>query len=163
MTKKMFEINGVKYVTPNVFADYCECSRQKIVSACCDGRVVGAQRDSSGHWIIPIEASKPLEIERIRELLILTLALKNRPSTILGEDENANPSKIYRYLEATGYIEHFDCSGERAPYEAVLTDKGMALATNGPIVDLNFVNLAVTAIQVFASILTILNACYHGI
>ena len=76
MRNNMCEINGIRYVKPSVFGDMCGLSRQKITAACEDGRIIGACKDSSDKWIIPVNTCKPLEIDKIREVLVTVVYLK---------------------------------------------------------------------------------------
>ena len=154
----MLTINGERFVTPGVFADGCGKSTQNITAACKDGRIVGACQDASGNWIIPINAMAPLEIEQIRKLMIISLYLKNKPEHALDYSEHDDVVRVYSYLQQTGYINPFNENSERIPYEVVLTEKGMKIATEGSPISINWLQLGSTVIQVAASILTIMQA-----
>ena len=155
MKKKMCEINGKRYITPGVFASSCGWSAQKMTSACKDGRVIGAEKDISNNWLIPIDSPRPLEIEQIRQVMVTSLYLKNRPTHILDYNDQTNIVALYTYLFNTGYIEPFDTNSNRIPYDVILTDKGMKLATEGKPLCLNWISIGTTVIQVAASIITI--------
>ena len=151
----MCEINGERYVTPGVFGDSIGWSRQKVTSACRDGRIVGACKDTSGSWIIPVDAMKPLETEQIRELMVTTVYLKNKPDHPLDYSDHEKTAALYTYLQQTGYIEPFNTDSERIPYEVILTEKGIGLATEGKPLNLDWLHIGSTVIQVAASVITI--------
>ena len=154
MKKKMIEINGKRYVTAGVFSDNCDMNTQKVVAACKDGRVLGACKDSSGRWIIPTETYKPLETEYIRKVLVIVLYLKNWPEKEIDLSQYGNIVNLFIYLSKTGYIEEFDVNCERIPHEAILTEKGMALATKGEKLDFDWLRDSSMIIQTVAALLT---------
>lgn len=153
--KKMCEINGVRYITPKVFADCCDCSAQKITAACKDGRIIGAYKDMKNNWMIPCDALKPLELETIRKLMVATLYLKNNPGKEIGNIEHDVIIRLYDYLFQCGYINQFEHESKRIPYEVVLTEKGFKVATEGKKVNINWLNIGVSLIQVAASVITV--------
>lgn len=156
--KKMCEIDGKRYVTPSVFGNAIGWNRQKVTVACKEGRIVGACQDTSGSWIIPVDTVKPLETEQIRSLMVTTVYLKNWPNHALDYSDQESTVSVYTYLQQTGYIEPFDVESQRIPFEVVLTEKGIKLATEGKPLNLNWVNIGTTVIQVAASIITIAQA-----
>ena len=156
--KKMCEINGIRYVTPSVFANAIGWNNQKVTAACKDGRIIGACKDSSGKWIIPVDAMKPLEMEQIRSLMVTTVYLKNRPDHVLDYSDHKQIVELYSYLQKIGYIEPFKTNGKRIPYEVVLTERGVKLATEGKSLNLNWLKIGTTVIQVAASVITIVQA-----
>ena len=156
--KKMCELNGKRYVIPSVFGNAIGWSGQKVTAACKEGRIVGACQDTSGRWIIPVDTMKPLETEQIRSLMVTTVYLKNRPNHTLDYSDHESTVSVYTYLQQTGYIEPFDAESERIPFEVVLTEKGIKLATEGKPLNLNWLNIGTTVIQVAASLITIAQA-----
>lgn len=158
MKKKMITIGGKRFVTPGVFADGCGKSTQKITAACKDGRIIGACQDSSRNWIIPVNAMAPLEIEQIRQLMIVSLYLKNKPEHVLDYSEHDEIVSVYSYLQQIGYIYPFNENSESIPYEVILTEKGMKIATEGSPISINWLQVGSTVIQVAASVLTIVQA-----
>lgn len=158
MKKKMCVIDGKRYIAPGTFADACGWSSQKVTAACKDGRVVGAYQDLSNNWLIPIDAPMPLDKEKIRELMVACVCLKNRPDLPLDYNNHERIVAVYMYLMNTGYIEPFDERSDRIPYEVVLTEKGMKVATEGKSVTLNWLQIGSSVIQVAASIITIVQA-----
>ena len=155
LRKKMCELNGKRYVTPSVFGDAIGWSRQKVTVACREGRIVGACQDTSGKWIIPVDTMKPLETEQIRSLMVTTVYLKNKPNHTLDYVDHESTVSVYSYLQQTGYIEPFNTESERIPYEVVMTERGIKLATEGNSLNLNWLNIGTTVIQVAASLITI--------
>ena len=129
-----------------------------MTAACADGRIIGACKDTSGRWIIPVDAIHPLETEQIRLLMVTTVYLQNRRNHVLDYTDYADIVSVYSYLQQAGYIEPFNSYSNRIPYEVVMTDKGVKLATEGKPLDLNWVTIGTTVIQVAASVLTIAQA-----
>lgn len=158
MRKKMCEIDGKRYVTPSVFGNGIGWSRQKVTAACKEGRIIGAYPDTSGSWIIPVDAPRPLEVKQIRSLMVTTVYLKNRPDHVLDYSDHESIVALYSYLQHTGYIQPFNTDSERIPYEVVMTEKGVKLATEGKGLHLDWLNIGTTVIQVAASIITIAQA-----
>lgn len=158
LQRKLCEINGVKYMSPSAAADLWNISTQKITAACKDGRIEGAILDSSDKWIIPVNARKPLEKAEIKTLLVGTLCLKNKPNTLPHEMTSLNIDIIYDYLYHTGYIEQFDRNSDRIPFDVILTDRGMKLATEGSTPSVNWVNAGLTIISIASDIITIWTA-----
>jgi len=158
MRKNMCEVNGIRYVTPGVFGDVIGWNKQKVTAACKEGRIIGACQDTSGSWMIPVDAMKPLEAEQIRALMVTTVYLKNRPDHVLDYSDHESTVAVYSYLQKIGCIEPFNADSERIPYEVVMTEKGVKLATEGKSLNLNWLNIGTTVIQVAASILTIVQA-----
>ena len=155
MKKKMCEIDGKRYVLPSVFGNAIGWNKQKVTAACADGRIIGASHDTSGSWIIPVDAVKPLEIEQIRLIMITTVYLKNKPTHVIDYSDHDSILALYKYLEDTEYIEPFDTNSDRIPYEVVMTEKGLKLATEGRPVCLNWLKIGTDVIQLAASIITI--------
>ncbi len=153
--RSLIKIGNMTYMSPKAAGDLWNMKYQSVTAACVDGRVIGAIKDSSDKFIIPIDAFKPLDKEEIRKLMITTLYLKNRPSFDIGFNDNEQIVKLYTYLEGIGYIEPFNSSSNKIPYEAILTDKGMHLATEGGHVDIDWCNIGITVIQIAASMITI--------
>lgn len=151
----MCEIDGKRYVTPGIFGSTLGWNRQKVTAACIDGRIIGACKDTSGSWIIPVNTVKPLEIDQIRSLMVTTVYLKNNPNHVLDYQDHDKTVAVYSYLQQTGFIEPFDDNSDRIPYEVVMTEKGIKLATEGKPLDLNWLHVGTTVIQVIASIITV--------
>lgn len=139
--RALVEINGITYMSPKAAGDKWELSSQKVTAACRDGRVVGAIKDSSDRFVIPIDSPPPLEKEQIRQALIAILALKNRPGTRLTGETN----QLFGYLRAIGVLEGAD----------TLTDKGMGWATAGESVKVDWKNASVTILGVIGSLASI--------
>lgn len=156
MSKNVFEINGKRYMNPKSAADCWGLSTQAVTTACRQGRVVGAEKDSSNKWIIPIDAHKPLSSDEIRSLLILILALKNRPNLVIAQQSNADIIIVLDYLFDIKCIEAFDHTDKNIPHSVVLTEKGFKIATEGKALDLSFIDAGATFIQVVASVITII-------
>ena len=94
----MCEINGKRYVTPGVFGDVIGWNKQKVTAACKEGRIIGACQDTSGSWMIPVDAMKPLEAEQIRALMVTTVYLKNRPDHVLDySDHESMPLSCFNH------------------------------------------------------------------
>jgi len=128
-------------MSPKAAGDKWNMSPQKVTAACKDGRVVGATKDSSDRYIIPIDSPHPMEKEQIRMTLIAILALKNRPESRLPD----GIEQLFSYLRDIELLEGKD----------TLTDKGMDWATSGNKVDVNWVNASTTILGVLGSLASI--------
>lgn len=147
LQKTLIEIDGKKYMSPKAAGDLWDMSPQKVAAECKAGRIVGATKDSGGHFIIPIEARKPLDAETIRKVLIALLAMKNKPGTNLLDENGA--TELHEYLRDIGLVE-----GQNLRM-AVLTNKGMELATTGKLVEVDWPNAAVNVISIIGSLASI--------
>lgn len=145
--KTLIEIDGKKYMSPKAAGDLWDMTSQKVAAECKAGRVVGATKDSGGHYIIPIEARKPLDSDTIRRTLIALLAMKNRPGNHLLDETGA--PELFEYLQGIGMLEGTDLN------TAQLTDKGMEIATAGKPILIDWVNAGVTVIGVLGSLASI--------
>lgn len=152
--KKLCEINGKKYMSPGGAKDLWGISTQKITAACLAGRVEGACTDSSGKWIIPIDSRKPLEAEVIRRIMISLLALKNKHDGLAGIQMDQIDA-VFDYLWKIECIESFDTESESFPYDVTLTDKGMKIATEGPVSGVNWLDLSGTIINCISIAITL--------
>ena len=160
MQRKMCEIDGKRYMSPSSAADLWNTSYQSVTKACKDGRIPKACKDSGGKWIIPVDAIAPLDSESIRKLLISTLAIKNGNISAPQSLNVDNIRLVYTYLSDIGCIEHLENITLRTPCEAVLTDKGFHIATEGKPLNLDWVNISTTFVQVVSSVITIWQAIH---
>lgn len=125
------EIDGKRYVSTSVAASWWGLKPKTVAQYCKDGRIPGAGKDLSNHWCIPVGAFRPLAEEKIRQVLRLTLTLKNNPDLDIdyaGADIQPDALRpLYRHLAALGYIRPISDSVAvaRIPYDAGLTQKGM--------------------------------------
>ena len=155
MQKKMCEIDGKRYMSPSSAADLWNTSYQSVTRACQEGRIPKACKDSGGKWIIPVDACAPLDSENIRKLLISTLALKNGNIIVPQSLSIENVRRVYTYLSEIGCVEPIEDITQRTPCEAVLTEKGFHIATEGTPLKLDWMNISTTFVQVVASVITI--------
>lgn len=155
--KNICEIAGKRYMSPSVAGELWNMKYQAVTNACIDGRIIGAYRDSGNRWIIPIDAVKPLDLENIRQILISTLALKNRNSDIAGS-WSPDVITVYDYLIEIGMFEPTENLSANTLKNLVLTDKGMRIATEGKKMNIDLMNAGVTIVQVVASVITIWQA-----
>lgn len=102
-------------------------------------------KDTSGRYIIPVDTWKPMDKESIRTVLVALLAIKNRPESISAAPTGINELK--EYLAASGYIE--DCIEFNS---AILTDRGMDVATSGKAISIDWPNAAQKIISVLGSV-----------
>lgn len=155
--KTLCEIGGVKYMAPKAAADLWNMNTQAITAACMDGRVAGAIKDSSNHYIIPINAKAPLQRETIRTVLISLLAMKNRPGEIPNDLLNTHQldaKALFDYLRSTGYLEG------NSLMNSVLTNKAMELATSGNSINVDWLNAGITILNVIGSLASIWGALH---
>ncbi len=148
--KVLVEIDGKKYMSPKAAGDLWDMSTQKVTAECKAGRVAGATTDTGGHYIIPIDAKKPLDSETIRKILISLLAMKNRPGSEFIDEEGA--FELHDYLCDIGLIEGDDLK------TAILTNKGMELATSGKPIEVDWVNASLTVFNILGTIMSIWGA-----
>jgi hypothetical protein len=153
LKKKICEINGVRYMSTTCAAELWEMSQRAVASACKEGLIPNANKDTSGKWIIPVDARKPLSKKEVRLVLIGILNLKNRKEHI--EVVSPETRKVCDYLVGVNMIED-NYRDSNFPEAVVLTDKGMRLAIEGnKISDTNWVTDVCQFIQVITNIIEI--------
>ena len=160
--RTVFEMNGKTYYSTQAAADKWEMKQKEVTTACREGRIIGAIKDSTNQWCIPDTAMKPLEKENIRKLLIITLYLKNNPNLTLSELDRYDIPKLYTYLKDIDYIKPFNENSDRIPYEAVLTNKGMGLVIENKKIDIDWANIAELFIQCIPPLLEIGSGLIHN-
>lgn len=139
--KTLTKIGDVTYMSPKSAGDLWGMTHQKVTAECKAGKVIGAIKDSKNGWIIPINATKPLNEEEIRGLLILVLMLKNKHAEIPNTINMERMKSLFQGLVGYRYIEPFDLtSGVIYPGDFVLTDEGMNIATSGKKVTMDWRN-----------------------
>ncbi len=159
--RTIFEIGGKTYMSPKAAEDkWNNISRQKIVAECEAGKIIGAQRDSTNKWIIPIEALQPIDDEAIRKILISLLCLKNNPNLEINDGESEQIELVVDYLKKTGFLENDSSTNLR---NLVLTEKGIHLATEGKKLQLDWLNAGITLAQVVGSIASIWSAVQQSL
>ena len=135
--RTIFDIDGKTYMSPKGAAD-----KWNNIS----------RRDSTAKWIIPINAQQPIDDEKIRQILISLLCLKNNPNLETTDDKMSQIEVVVEYLKKTGFLKDDDSTNLR---DLVLTEKGIHLATEGRKLQVNWINAGITLVQVVASIMTI--------
>ncbi|MCM1530361.1 MAG: hypothetical protein NC093_10260 [Alistipes sp.] len=134
MLKKIIERNQKKYMSVKLAAELWGVSVSTVRSYCREGRVKDCFKLNEKNWYIYIDEIKPLTNVQIHQLLVLTIQLKNDPSltidwSVIDIDRTAI-LKTYNYLKDMGYVKHIPTSEiERIPYEIILTNKGLDVAT----------------------------------
>lgn len=120
------------YANVNVTAENWNLKPATVRGYCNEKKIPNCFKDDKGKWWIPVDSIKPLSTENIKQILFLTLQLKNNPRipidwSVFDFDTN-NLRKVYEYLAVEEYIENFDIEQtERLPYDIVLTAKGLNL------------------------------------
>lgn len=153
--KSLIDIDGKTYMSPSAAADkWCNISRQKIVSECKAGKIIGACQDSGKKWIIPIDTPQPIDNEAIRKILISILCIKNNSNWHTSESDKEKIKLVVDYLVGTGFLEQPNVETDDVG-NLVLTDKGIHLATEGKKININWVNAGITLIQVIGSVASI--------
>lgn len=132
----IIEYNGKKYMNAKTAADVWGLKSGTVADYCNKGKICGAIKYLEARWYIPVDAVKPLSNDEIRRFLILTLQLKNKPSLEVDWStfpcEYSSVELVYRYLVFRDMLENFDIADKkRIPYEVVLTQKGLGIATSG--------------------------------
>ena len=132
--KTGFEINGRRYVTTDVIADIWGVKRATATEYCRAEIVLGAIKDSSGRWMIPVDTPKPLGKTVIKNVLCLVLQLKNDSNIKIDYDNVGVKAEdlpsAFEYVEKLKLIESIPegCPAEEIPYKVQLTREGMKLA-----------------------------------
>lgn len=142
--KQIIEINGKKFASTKAMADLWDISQNRVALACKEKRIIGAEKDSSGRWLIPIEAIKPLEETEIQISLISILVLQNKKDRI---DQN-DWKTLIKYLYLTGYLEE-DVENVK---DAVISQKAIILLMSKKKVSVDLIK----AIGVVGSIASII-------
>ena len=131
----LITVDGHKYMSTKSAADLWDLSPKTISDYCKDDKIRNKFKNGRFGWYIRTDEIKPLSQKDIHKLLVFTLQLKNDSTyeidwTLFNYDESVFES-IYQHLLARGYIRPFSISDKkRIPYEVVLTQKGMEIATN---------------------------------
>lgn len=135
MSEGIFEINGEYYMTTRVASKLWGVKPKTVGEYCKDYKVAGAFKNERKKWCIPIRSVRPLSIQEIKQLLVLSLQLKNNPA--LEIDWAVFPKgtigirETYEQLHDRGYLAAFqECDDQKIPYVVVLTQKGMEIATS---------------------------------
>ena len=135
MSEGIFEINGEYYMITRVASKLWGVKPKTVGEYCKDCKVVGAFKNERKKWRIPIRSVRPLSIQEIKQLLVLSLQLKNNPA--LEIDWAVFPKgttgirEAYEQLHDRGYLAAFqERDDRRIPYVVVLTPKGMEIATS---------------------------------
>lgn len=127
-------IDGNNYMSTKTAAKLWNLQPKTVSDYCKNNKIKNKFKNGHFGWYIRTDEIKPLSQEEIRRILILTLQLKNNPAyeidwSLFEYDESVLDS-IYTHLNAHGYIQDFSIEDKkRIPYEVVLTQKGMELAT----------------------------------
>lgn len=129
----MVEINGQRYMDTKEASSIWHIPARRIAEGCPE--IPGTIKLKS-KWYIPVTARKPLQSEERKQLLLLTLQLKNDSTQKLDYSllpfDIANIRFIYEDLVYGKYIQPFqiDNSAE-IPYKVILTEKGLKTAVGG--------------------------------
>lgn len=132
----IIELNGKKYMNTKTAAGAWNLKPATVSAYCKEGKICNAVKYLEERWYMPIDTVKPLSNDEIRRFLILTLQLKNKPSLEIDwaifPSDYSSVELIYRHLVFRNMIENFDIQDKKhIPYEVVLTQKGMEIATSG--------------------------------
>ena len=115
-------------------AEKWNIKEQTVAKYCREGYIPGAVK-LDGKWRIPENAVKPPKREVIDRLLILINTLKHQPELAIDYAAlGVSPEEfagICSYLTAMQFIRQVpdSVSENRIPYEARLTDRGLAVIT----------------------------------
>lgn len=134
MRSPLIEVNGKKYMSTKAAAELWGVTARTVRDYCNKNKISDKFKIGNGQWYISIDEMKPLSKEDIRKFLVLSLQLKNSPTSkfdrSIQQGDSASFSRIYMQLYCRGYIKKFSVSDpDRLPYEIELTQKGMEIAT----------------------------------
>lgn len=127
-------IEGKHYMSTKTAANLWGLQPKTVSDYCKNNKIKYKFKNGRFGWYIRTDEIKPLSHEEIRRMLILTLQLKNNPTyeidwTLFNYDESVLES-IYNHLCTHGYIQNFLIEDKkRIPYDVILTQKGIELAT----------------------------------
>ena len=127
-------IDGNNYMSTKTAAELWGIHPKTVSNYCKDNRIKNKFKNGRLGWYIRTDEIKPLSQEEIRRMLILTLQLKNNPDCEIDwmqfQYNELVLDSIYTHLHTHGYIQGFSIEEKkRIPYDVVLTQKGMELAT----------------------------------
>ena len=130
-----FLIDGKEYISTKQAATIWNVKPRTVANYCNKNKIKDTIKNGSGKWCIPLNAIKPLSEKDIHQLLVLTLQLKNNPNLpvdySLFDFDLSNLRAVYDNLVYWEYIFPYDIEDEkRIPYDIILTQRGMQLATN---------------------------------
>ena len=131
---RMIEINGEKYISTKTAADLWNLKPRTVADYCSRGRIIKAFKNGKNGWYIHIDEIKPLSNLQIHQLLVLTIQLKNNPKLLIDWetfvfDDNAIDN-VYKKLVSMNYVMPYTIKdAKRIPYEVVLTQTGLEMAT----------------------------------
>lgn len=130
----LLTIDGNTFMSTKAAANLWNLQPKTVSDYCKNNKIKNKFKNGCLGWYIRTDEIKPLSQEEIRRMLILTLQLKNNPAyeidwSLFEYDESVLDS-IYTHLYVHGYIQNFSVEDKkRIPYDVVLTQKGMELAT----------------------------------
>lgn len=130
----ILEINNEKYMSTKTAANFWGLSSRTVANYCNSDRIHHKFKNGKLGWYIHINEIKPLSDIDIHRLLVLTIQLKNNPalpidwSTFTFDDSAIDV--VYQNLVKAGFIQPYVVTDyHRIPYEVVLTQKGLEMAT----------------------------------
>lgn len=80
-------------------------SERRVASLCKDGKIEGAKKDGKS-WIIPIDASKPID-QRLKSGFYMKVDLEEKRSLPIGISDYKIASSQYYYIDKTMMIKEF--------------------------------------------------------
>ena len=133
-SQALIEVDGNKYMSTKTAADLWGLSPRTVSDHCKNNRIHRKFKNGKLGWYIHVDEIKPLSDIEIHRLLVLSIQLKNDPSlTIDWSTFNFDDKAIdviYQSLYLSGYIHAYSVSNKRRiPYEVILTQKGLEMAT----------------------------------
>jgi len=128
-------VDGQKYMSTKTAADLWGISARTVSDYCKNDRIHHKFKNGKMGWYIHIDEIKPLSDNEIHRLLVLSIQLKNNPSLEIDWStfnfDNRVIDVIYLNLVESGYIQPYNIDDKRRiPYEVILTQKGLEMATS---------------------------------
>lgn len=131
----ILNVDGKKYMSTKTAANLWGISTSTVSDYCKNDRIHHKFKNGRMGWYIYIDEIKPLSDNEIHRLLVLSIQLKNNPSLEIDwttfDFDNSIIDVVYQNLVESGYIQPYNIDDKRRiPYEVILTQKGLEMATS---------------------------------
>lgn len=129
------DINNEKYMSTKTAANLWGLSTRTVANYCNSNRIHRKFKNGKLGWYIHIDEIKPLTDIEVHRLLVLSIQLKNNPTLQIDWStftfDSSAIDVVYQNLVETGFLQPYVVTDyHRIPYEVVLTQKGLEMATS---------------------------------
>ena len=134
-SQAILEVDGEKYMSTKTAADLWGLSTRTVSNYCKSGRIHRKFKNGKMGWYIHIDEIKPLSDTELHRLLVLSIQLKNNPSLAIDWStfnfDDIAIDVTYQNLVVSGFVQPYTITDKRRiPYEIILTQKGLEMATS---------------------------------